>query len=795
MSSVCPPRKLTLLLATMLSIALARAGERGSFPGTPRMGSGESRSADAGVAAGADEGTSAGTRAAAVRTSTRTGKKLPAVTVTGRRETSTLEAFPATSASVGREQVQTTVNAVDVEDAVKYLPSLFIRKRNYGDTQPVLATRDWGVNSSARTLVYVDDIPISALIANNNTLGAPRWGMVSPEQIERIDMLYGPYSAEYAGNSMGGVLRIVTRSPQKTEFSLDETAALQSFDLYETDDHYATSQTSVTAGGRTGGLSWFLSGTFQSSFSQPLALVTAGAPPAGAAGAIPADNKLGRPADMLGAAGLLHTRETNLLARLSDDLTPVWRATWLIGLWRNDADSGVRTYLTDASGRPTYAGIAGFASNTYRLLEDHLMTGLSVKSDSHGAWDAEAVATYYDYLEDRQRSPAGVAAVTDFTAGGRLADYGGTGWATLDLKGIWRPFGYGGAQEITFGAHADRYVLDNPTWSSSLWPDPDTRGALYSSSRGRTETEALWMQDTWTPGPAWRLTVGARAEHWRASEGFNFGGDTAVVQPPESAGAFSPKATLRWRPSPEWTVTGSVGRAVRFPTVGELYQLVSTGSTYASPNPDLAPERDWSGELAIERALSGGRLRVSLFQENTRDALISQSDTLDGYPVPVTYVVNVGEVRNRGIELAGQRADLLIDGLELSGSVTFVDSTTLSDAGFASTSGTTAQGKHVPYVPRWRATLVATYRPTPRWAFTLAGRYSGRMYSTLDNTDDTPHVFGAFDSFIVVDARVHWQATEHLSASLGVDNLNDRVYFLYHPFPQRTVVADLHLKL
>ncbi len=58
--------------------------------------------------------------------------------------------------------MQATVNAVDVEDATKYLPGIFIRKRNYGDTQPVMATRDWGLNSSARTLVYVDDIPISA---------------------------------------------------------------------------------------------------------------------------------------------------------------------------------------------------------------------------------------------------------------------------------------------------------------------------------------------------------------------------------------------------------------------------------------------------------------------------------------------------------------------------------------------------------------------------------------------------------------------------------------------------------
>ena len=100
---------------------------------------------------------------------------------------------PNTIVSTDRQRIEQTVNIVDSGDAVKYMPSLFLRKRNYGDTQAVIATRTWGVNSSARTLVYADDILLTALIANNNTLGAPRWGLVSPEEIKGIDMLYGPF--------------------------------------------------------------------------------------------------------------------------------------------------------------------------------------------------------------------------------------------------------------------------------------------------------------------------------------------------------------------------------------------------------------------------------------------------------------------------------------------------------------------------------------------------------------------------------------------------------------------------
>lgn len=303
------------------------------------------------------------------------------------------------------------------------------------------------------------------------------------------------------------------------------------------------------------------------------------------------------------------------------------------------------------------------------------------------------------------------------------------------------------------------------------------------------------MQDAWQLAPAWLLTLGGRYEWWKASDGFNFSGKTAVTQPVEKADAFSPKLSLQWSLAPGWRINGSLAKAVRFPTVGELYQLVSTGSTYSVPNPDLKPETAYSGELAIEHAIDHGLVRLSLFQENTKQALVSQTSTLPNVAVPVTYVMNVGELRNRGLELVAQKDDVLVHGLSLSGSVTFVDSTILSNDSFVSTTGTTSEGKHAPYVPRWRATAVATYRPDAAWAFTLAGRYSGRQYSTLDNSDHTAHVFGAFDSFRVFDVRAHYQVNDHLAASFGIDNINNEKYYLYHPFPQRTFVADLKLSL
>ncbi|OOG61936.1 TonB-dependent receptor [Rhodanobacter sp. B04] len=703
--------------------------------------------------------------------------------------------FPATQASIPAEKIQATVNAVDVEDAAKYLPSIFIRKRNYGDTQPVLATRNWGVNSSARTLVYVDDIPISALIANNNTMGAPRWGMASPETIDHIDMLYGPFSAAYSGNSMGGVMRIVTKLPDKPQVTIKQTEAVQDFDLYGTHDRFSTSQTSVTAGAQSGPWGWFVSANALNSFSQPLSYITGAGFPNNTSGAIPARNKTGQVANVLGAGGLLHTRMLGLNGKLSYDITPWLQASYMAGFWSNHGQSNADTFLTDGAGNPTYGKTAGFASSIYGLSAHHLMQAASLKTDTKGDFDGELVITHYAFLKDSQWNPAGVTTGTDVTTNGRLASYAGTNWSTVDLRGVWRPQGYGGAQEVSAGAHADRYELANTTTNLTNWQVPPSTTTLYSAGSGKTATDAVWVQDAWRLDPAWLLTVGGRYEWWKASDGFNFSGQAAVHQPSETSNAFSPKASLQWSVAPDWLITGSLAKSVRFPTVGELYQLVSTGSTYTSPNPNLKPERSRDGELAFEHSTGQGSVRLSLFQENTRDALIQQTAFLSQYPVPVNYVVNVGEVRNRGVELAAQQDNVLVRGLELSGSITFVDSTILSDDTFASTTGTTAKGQHAPYVPRLRATAVATYRPNEAWSFTLAGRYSGRQYSTLDNTDNTPHVFGAFDKFTVFDARVQYQIDEHLSLAVGVDNLTNEKYFLYHPFQQRTYVADLKLTL
>ena len=125
------------------------------------------------------------------------------VVVTGEAPSSLPTRIPTTIESITARELERTVNATDSEDALKYFPSLLVRKRYIGDyNHAVLSTRASGTGNSARSMVFADGILLSNLLGNGATF-TPRWGLVTPEEIERVDVLYGPFSAAYAGNSVG----------------------------------------------------------------------------------------------------------------------------------------------------------------------------------------------------------------------------------------------------------------------------------------------------------------------------------------------------------------------------------------------------------------------------------------------------------------------------------------------------------------------------------------------------------------------------------------------------------------
>jgi iron complex outermembrane receptor protein len=91
--------------------------------------------------------------------------------------------------------------------------------------------------------------------------------------------------------------------------------------------------------------------------------------------------------------------------------------------------------------------------------------------------------------------------------------------------------------------------------------------------------------------------------------------------------------------------------------------------------------------------------------------------------------------------------------------------------------------------------VVGTWRPTDHVSLTAAGRYSSRNFGQLDNGDVVGNVYQGFYKYFVVDLRADLKVNDHMHVALGVDNVNNDKYFLFHPFPQRSLFAQLGWKL
>jgi iron complex outermembrane receptor protein len=728
--------------------------------------------------------------------------QLGTVTISGTRPTSLPTQIPTTIEGITREEIERTVNATDAEDALKYLPSLLVRKRYIGDyNHAVLSTRASGTGNSARSMVYADGILLSNYLGNGATF-APRWGMVSPEQIERVDVLYGPFSAAYGGNSVGAVVDYVTRMPTRFEAHAKFTLTHQPFKLYGTDTSYQGRQGSFALGDRNGPWSWYIDLNRTDSEGQPLTFPTkalstgvtgnAGTPVTGAVAGLDRTNKDWY---LLGAGTQYHTVQDQIKAKLAYDFSPTMRATYTFGLWRNDSEGRPQSYLRDASGQPVYSGAVNINGRSFTLGAtdfnlsneklQHIMHGLTVKTNTKGVFDWELAASIYDYDKDQLRA-ATVALPAALSGGsGRIVNQGGTGWNTFAAKAVWRPHPEHVAE---FGYQREAYKLASIENAASNWIDgePGTRNAAFT---GRTETNSLYAQDTWKFAPGWKTVLGARYEQWKAYDGATSNTSMTALHPERSESHVSPKAALAYQASDDWVLKASLGRAVRMPTVSELYQGgVNASGQLTANDPNLKPEKSWTTELTAERRLATGLLRLTAFGERTEDALYSQTNVL--VTPNVTNIQNVDRVRTKGLEASYAADDVWVRGLDFSASATWTDSKiTRNDKYPASV------GKWQPRIPEWRATGVATYAVTDKLSATLAARYSGKQYSTLDNSDINGFAYQGTSRYFTADARIRYRINQQWSAALGIDNLNNYQYWNFHPYQQRTYVAELKFDL
>ena len=719
--------------------------------------------------------------------------------------------LPSSTASKTAEQLREQ-NIYNPEDIAVNLPSTTVRKRYFGDRNANVAGRSYGTLQPGRALVYLDGYLISNFLGR---FDAPRWNMVNVEAIDRIDALYGPFSAIYPGNSIGTTLIVTERKPKGLEASASIKRNQQGFSEYATSENYTSKQLSGRIATRLDSGLWYALGLqHQDSQGHPMGYanavrgVTSGAfaMPTVAAKAVngilydrdPQD----RDRALFGATGMDHNQQDTVNLRLGYDLSATQEIEARVAWWHDDSSVTNTTWLRDAAGLPVWGGLVkdgmhqfSVASNAFAPStrdEVHRQLGATWKTKHAKGWNASVLATAYQIVSDAARQADLAQPLAALGGAGTVTRRDGTGWNTFEAQSTYSPsegdFG-NGRHALVLGLHRNQYMLQNAVYNA-----PDWRGAETMQNQnyyGQSTITALYAQDAWKINADLTLTSGLRFENFESADGSQYFAGPPVAQTVlrnRTLRATSPKLSLAWAATDSITLRTSLGRGARFPNVDELFNGTQTGTSITTSDPNLRPEVSDAAEWSAEREWGSHWLRASLFRDDVTDTILRQTDATV-FP-SVTRISNVDRVLTQGLELVWATRDVGLKGLDLGGSCTW------SDAEVKANAANPAQvGKKWLRIPPQRYTVQASYRPNAQWLFGVAYRWASSSYNTEMNVDTNPDTFGGTSSVNQLDLKASWRFARQWEWGLGINNLANRPSWQAHTMPQRSVQTELRFSL
>lgn len=707
--------------------------------------------------------------------------------------------------SLGEEHFEST-NATNVEDLMKYAPNFFVRKRYIGDANGVPGFRGTHSTQSARSMVLVDGFVVSNYLGNSFSF-PPKWGVVGPSEVQQFDIVYGPYSARYAGNSMGGIVSITTRAPKDDEAFFALQGFSQPYQQYATDDTY----TGYTFEGGfalkqddgpfslRGSIRHFENKGQPMSWSQltlikdPKAMDIAKA--IDVTGAVE-DKQLITQTPIFAAGSIDDNTQDQL--RLRADLTfDNWSVQGLLVYWTTDSDTTRPTsYLRDTNGGSIYSGIVktnnqywNTAALNLSLNErTEILAGVGVKGVV-AEWDVAANLSHFWLAKANTLTSTGYANGIANGAG-TFTELDPVGWWTLDSNAT-RLFG---SHEVTLGFSANRYTTDSITYSTSAWRTA-SNPQFSIETQGKSSLSSVFVEDEIHLKDDLSLTAGVRMEQWKAYDGAiaqlqtktNSIVKNLYASRTENDTNFS--LSSQWTFAEKWLMQISLATATRFPTVGELFQGKFDSVGVFDPksfDPNLRPETSQDANFILRHEFANARVTGSLFYQDVDDFIFS-FERLDA-GVKRTAFMNIDHVRQTGAELIIETYDWLVSGLNVDFNVAYIDDKILKNHLLP-----ISEGNQFPRIPYWRINSQMRYQMAKDWRAAVGVRYSSRPNNNLEATQrgDT---YGYASEQLIADARLSWQANDSTELSFGIDNINNDKAWAFHPFNQRTYLLELKWK-
>jgi len=701
-------------------------------------------------------------------------------------------------ASVLTQADLVSINVATTEDLVKYEPSLVIRRRFIGDANGTMGMRGSNMFQTSRSMVFADGVPLHYLLQSRWN-GSPRWTMVSASEIARVEVLYGPFSAEYSGNAMGGVVLIESAIPQQREIHFDSSVFRQEFNAYGFDDTLTGYKSFFSFGDRINDLSLYFSVNRLENDSQPQTFYH-GSPGGGAdartiTGGIVGNDQLGHSQLWLGDSGVITTRTNNYKFKAGYDFSD-WSALLNVAYEDRYGINDPNSYMRAQDHSTVWGGVMDQNGNVVSMpasrfsvsegQRNSLSTGLRLRGPVGDSADLEINLNRFDILRDNNRSSQHHPADPAYTGSGQITDYDNSGWHSAEAKLAFPVPGLDSVSVRT-GLRYDAYEMNIDVFASDNYRAGEKTTAT-SSSGGKAELSGAFVQTEWLPTEHWEFQLGGRLEHFRSRAGYystNGNGLTLVPVPGQSRSSFSPKFSSAWQATENWTLSYAAARAYRYPIVEELFSQYQAFNAINEANPELKPENGLHHNLGFEYALDGGYMRINVFQESIRDVIESQAYTLPG-GMSVRTFVPIDQVDTLGTEFIVNINGLGSDRLDVRFNITYTNSEIVKnrvDPGIV--------GNQFPRMPRWRGNLLTSYRISEQWDIGLNHQYADSSFGRNDNRDTQNRVYGAQDGYSRLGARTNYRFHNGFTLSAGVDNISNDVDFVAHPWPGRTMYLSV----
>ena len=240
----------------------------------------------------------------------------------------------------------------------------------------------------------------------------------------------------------------------------------------------------------------------------------------------------------------------------------------------------------------------------------------------------------------------------------------------------------------------------------------------------------------------------------------------SVLYPARSDFAFSPRLSVLRALTRNVSVTASMYRAFRAPTLNELYRSFRLANVLTQNNPYLNAERLTGAEAGVnittlERKLD---LRGTFFWSDIVDPVENVTTNPTSSPV-IRQKENLGRIRSRGVELDG--VVHISRDVQISAGYDFTAATVVNYT--VPQGAISLLGNRVAQVPRNIFTWEARYWNPSRILLSVQGRFVGNQF----DDDQNQYPLGRF---YTMDLQLGRNITRNMEVFVAAENLLDQRY-------------------